>query len=221
VQWSFDSRRKSIVLFEAFHCSPSRPSHNIIIENKLDTVVDIHGSVHPRLLSRNTNKMQLCNRIYYSKVYWRLNMFRAAQRSSAGALNFICILWFICPCGDRPLPRQRSVTIWAYKPEDANRVYSSWWWAVCCSKHVEPSINFGIINSITKLHLVGISTEYKLSIGGMTLKGAERHLWRILWQYKWPPSHCCCWVVTVAWHYYSKLQKFFFRGVTPSVVVVN
>jgi len=28
------------------------------------------------------------------------------------------------------------------------------------SKHVEPSINFGIINSITKLHIVGISTEY-------------------------------------------------------------
>jgi len=34
-------------------------------------------------------------------------------------------------------------------------VWSSWWWAVCCSKHVEPSINFGIINSITMLHLVG------------------------------------------------------------------
>ena len=31
--------------------------------------LDIHGSVHRRLLSRNTNKMQLCNRIYYSKVY--------------------------------------------------------------------------------------------------------------------------------------------------------
>jgi hypothetical protein len=29
---------------------------------------------------------------------------------------------------------------------------------VCRSKHVEPSINFGIINSITKLHLVGIPT---------------------------------------------------------------
>jgi hypothetical protein len=27
------------------------------------------------------------------------------------------------------------------------------------AKHVEPSINFGIINSITKLHLVGICTE--------------------------------------------------------------
>ena len=47
--------------------------------------------------------MQPCNTIYYSKVYWRLNMFRA----------------------------------------------------VCRSKHVEPSINFGIINSITRLHLVG------------------------------------------------------------------
>ena len=29
---------------------------------------------NPKLLSRNTNKMQLCNRIYYSKVYWRLNI---------------------------------------------------------------------------------------------------------------------------------------------------
>jgi len=39
-----------------------------------------------------TNKMQPCNRIYYSNVYWRLNMFRAAHRSSSGALNFICSL---------------------------------------------------------------------------------------------------------------------------------
>ena len=70
-----------------------------------DTIFDIHGSVHRRLLNRNTNKMQLCNRIYYSKVYWRLNMFRAAHRSSSGALNCIYSLWFICPCGDRPLPR--------------------------------------------------------------------------------------------------------------------
>jgi len=30
-----------------------------------------------------TNKMQPCKRIYYSKVYWRLNMFRAAHRSSS------------------------------------------------------------------------------------------------------------------------------------------
>jgi hypothetical protein len=46
-----------------------------------------------------------------------------------------------------------------YKPEAENTVWSSWWWAVCRSKHVEPSVNFGIINSITRLHLVGISTE--------------------------------------------------------------
>jgi len=57
-------------------------------------------------------------------------------------------------------PWQRPVTIWAYKPEAANKVWSSWWWVVCRSKHIQPSINFGIVNSITKLHLVGISTEY-------------------------------------------------------------
>ena len=37
------------------------------------------------ILSKNTNKMQLCNRIYCSKVYWRLNMFRAAvAKATAG-----------------------------------------------------------------------------------------------------------------------------------------
>jgi hypothetical protein len=34
-----------------------------------------------------TNKMQPYNRIYYSTVHWRLNMFRAAYRSSLGALT--------------------------------------------------------------------------------------------------------------------------------------
>jgi hypothetical protein len=46
--------------------------------------------------------MQLCVRIYYSKVFWRFNMFRAAHRTSSGAPNCICSLWFICPYGDRP-----------------------------------------------------------------------------------------------------------------------
>jgi hypothetical protein len=48
---------------------------------------DIHGSAHCRLLSRNTKTVQLCNRIYYSKVFQRLNMFRAAHRLSSGALT--------------------------------------------------------------------------------------------------------------------------------------
>jgi len=39
------------------------------------------------------------------KVYRRLNMFRAAHRSSSGALNCVCSIRFIYPCGDRPLPR--------------------------------------------------------------------------------------------------------------------
>jgi hypothetical protein len=34
-----------------------------------------------------TNKMQPCTIIYYSTVHWRLNMSRAAYRSSSGALT--------------------------------------------------------------------------------------------------------------------------------------
>ena len=91
-------------------------------EISISNLFDIHGSVHRRLFDRNTNKMQLCNTIYYSEVYGRLNMFRAAHRLSSGALNCICILWFIYPCGDRSLPWQRPVATWAYKPEAANTV---------------------------------------------------------------------------------------------------
>jgi len=49
--------------------------------------------------------MQPCNRIYYSNIYWRLNMFRAAYRSSSGAPNCICSLQFIYPCCVRTLSR--------------------------------------------------------------------------------------------------------------------
>jgi len=47
--------------------------------------------------------MQPCNRIYYSNVCARLNMFRAAHSSSSGAPNCIYSLWFTYACGDRPL----------------------------------------------------------------------------------------------------------------------
>jgi len=45
---------------------------------RYDLKFDTHGSVHRRLLSRNTNKMQLCNRIYYSEVFLK------AQHVSSG-----------------------------------------------------------------------------------------------------------------------------------------
>ena len=139
------------------------------------------------VFSRSTNKMQLCNRIYYSKVYWRLNMFRAAHRSSSGALNCVCSLWFIYPCGDRPLPRfpthpwQRPVTTWVYKPEAANTVWSSWWWAVCRSKHVEPSINLGIINSTTRMHLVGCFYWFILRCTDPWILNTYVHLYICTW----------------------------------------
>jgi len=126
--------------------------------------------------------MQPHNRTYYSKIYWRLNMFRAADRSSSGAPNCICSLWFIYPCGDQPLSRlgRRPVATWAYKPEAANTVWSSWWWAVCCSKHVEPSINFVIISPITRLHLVGCFYWFVLWCTSPWILNSKR-----AWIYKW------------------------------------
>jgi hypothetical protein len=61
-------------------------------------------------------------------------------------------------------PGQRQVTTWVYKPEAANTVWSSWWWAVCRSKHVEPSINFGIIKILLQgCILLVISIDSHLS----------------------------------------------------------
>jgi hypothetical protein len=106
--------------------------------------------------------MQPCNRIRYSRIYWRFSVFRVAYHSSSGAPNCICSLWFIYTCGDWLLcrlggnwvptqPGQRPVTACVYKPEAANTVWSSWWRAVCCSNHAEPSVNSGIMNSINKV----------------------------------------------------------------------
>jgi hypothetical protein len=79
-----------------------------------------------------TNKMKPGNRIYYSNVYWRLNMFRAAHRSSSGALNCICSLWFTYTCGDRPLSSLSRKwissdvpleTCWAFNKRWNNKFY--------------------------------------------------------------------------------------------------
>ena len=105
-------------------------------------------------------------------------MFRTAHRSSSGALNCICSLWFIYPCGNRSLskpvvvkaePWQRPVTTWVHKPEAANTVCSSWWWAVSRSKHVGPSINFRIINSVTSCILLVFLLSLTTMHGSMNI----------------------------------------------------
>ena len=105
--------------------------------------------------------MQPCNRIYYSTVHWRLNMFRAAYRSSSGALYlqplvYIRMWWpaVVKSEWEFPLRLDYGRSQHAYVNQRL-QIQSSWWWAVCPSKHVEPSINGGIINSNTRLHLVG------------------------------------------------------------------
>jgi hypothetical protein len=81
-----------------------------------------------------TNKMQPCNtrRIYYSNVYWRLNIFRAPYRSSSEALNCICSLWFRYTCCDQRLQIQLELlmmcgvpleTCWAFNKLWNNKFY--------------------------------------------------------------------------------------------------
>ena len=41
---------------------------------------------------------------------------------------------------------------------------------MCRSKHVEPVKNFGVVNSITKLHFVGISTEQYTMYRSMSIE---------------------------------------------------
>jgi hypothetical protein len=85
-------------------------------------------------------------------------MFWAAHHSSSGALTVFAAsglhthvvtgrsqIWVGTDYGRSPH---------AYVNQRLKR-QSSWWWAVCRLKHVEPLINGGIINSITRLHLVG------------------------------------------------------------------
>ena len=106
--------------------------------------------------------MQPCNRIHYSNVQWRLSIFRAAYSSSSGALNFICSLWFTYTRGDRPLSSLLCQVSFPLRLDNSrsphvyvNQRLQIQFRVVCCSKHVEPSINTGIINSITRLHLGG------------------------------------------------------------------
>jgi hypothetical protein len=106
--------------------------------------------------------MKHCNGIYYSKIYWKLNMFRSARRSSWGALTVFaasCLYTHMVTgrCYIKPDGCVRfvqfsfgvlisvyfyclfgvykfniQVTTWVYKPEAANTV---WRCRVCKSVH--------------------------------------------------------------------------------------
>ena len=53
--------------------------------------------------------------------------------------------------------------------------YSSWWWAVCRSKHVGLLRNIGIINSTTRSHLVGYFCKIYIMMHWFTLWCTDLH----------------------------------------------
>jgi hypothetical protein len=79
---------------------------------------------------------------------------RVTHRSSSGAQNCNCSLSFYIrlwlPAANSCQQPQTYV-----KPEAEITVLSSWWWAMCHSKHVEQLRSTGIINCTTRSHLVG------------------------------------------------------------------
>jgi len=102
--------------------------------------------------------MQPCSRIYYSNVSYLPNMFRVTHRPSSGAQNCNCSLWFY-------------IRLWLPVAAMAEPSQRPWWWAVCHPKYVGRLRNNGIINSVTRLHLVGSFYEIYITMhGSMNIK---------------------------------------------------
>jgi hypothetical protein len=101
-------------------------------------------------------------------------MLWAAYHSSSGALTVLaasglymhvvtgrCPGWVGTVPIHFPLSLYNGQSPYWYINQRLQIVCSCWWWEVCRSKHVELLINFGIINSITRLHLVGYFYWYR------------------------------------------------------------
>jgi hypothetical protein len=99
--------------------------------------------------------MQPCNRIYYSNVHWRINMFRAAYHSSSGVPNCICSLWFTYACGEWELRLDYGRSQHAYVNQRLQIQLELLMMSGVPLETCWAFLNGGIINSITRLHLVG------------------------------------------------------------------
>jgi hypothetical protein len=132
-------------------------------------------------LIERTNKMQLCSRIYYSSVSWLFNMFRATRRPSSGAQNSNWSLWFYIRFW---LPVAAAMAEWNQMLQ--LQFLNSWWWAVCRPNHVKQLKNIGIINSTTRLQLVGSFYEIYITMhGSMNIKHIYVYQTWIRWCNKW------------------------------------
>jgi hypothetical protein len=126
---------------------------------------DIHKSVHYHTIK--INQTTRCNS-YTSlllDVYVWLKMFRALLRPSSGAYNSTRSLWFY---RRRVAVGALLAVVWQVVACQGQQLQflSSWWWAVCRSKHVEQLRNTGIISSTRRSHLVGYFYSICIMIQG-------------------------------------------------------
>ena len=100
-------------------------------------------------LVERTNKMQPVLEFIIPMFFNCSTFFGLHSAHYQELKNCNCGLWFYIrfwlPTAAMAQPSQRPQL----------QFLSSWWWAVCNPKNVEQLKNIGIINSTTRLHLVG------------------------------------------------------------------
>jgi len=90
-----------------------------------------------------TNKMQHCIKIYYSIFKWGSTCFgrhtahHQELKTALAASGFA----YVRGCRTLRLLDALQQPFMYAKPEAASAVLSSWWWALCLLKHVEPRLN--------------------------------------------------------------------------------
>jgi hypothetical protein len=107
-----------------------------------------------QLLSKKTNKMQLCYRIYYSKVFLKAQHVSSGTpliiRSSKLYLQPLVYMPICLPAVTKAEWALSAHSLQFRAPDDER----------CAARNMLTfQKNFGIINSITKPHLVDIYTE--------------------------------------------------------------
>ena len=123
--------------------------------------------------------MQPCNRIYYSKVFLKAQHVSSGTRPIIRSSKLYLQPLVYIPMSPPPLSLDNGQSPHGYINQRLQVQFRA--------PHVEPSINFGIINSITKLHLVGISTESSTMHESMNIKFTDEVLSKktVILMYLW------------------------------------
>ena len=154
-------------------------------------------------------------------------MFRAAHRSSSGALNWICSLWFKCPYGDLPLPRLSGhcsahslmmsgvplETCWAFKKLWNNKFYykAASCWYFYWVKIVMPKIYSWYRNDEKYINIFSNLKKYLLSDIGVHRRTILKWIFckqnKCMWPgYMWLRMGTCGVLFLITFGFYTRAK---------------